>query len=97
MTEKLPAADEDYVIPSGFWQVIVIPTSTNERNFQVMAFIFDQNTPRNSDVMRHLVSVNEVEKRSKLNLFWALDDDMENQIEAEANRNYAEKVLGKEK
>jgi endonuclease G, mitochondrial len=95
MPEKLPAADEDYVIPSGFWQVIVIPTSTNERNFQVMAFIFDQNTPRNSDLMRHLVSVNEVEKRSKLNLFWALDDDIENQIETEANLKYAEKVLGK--
>jgi endonuclease G len=93
MPDKLPEADEDYVIPSGFWQVIVIPNVGNEQKFQVIAFIFDQNTPRNSRVLSHLVSIDEVEYRSKLNLFWQLDDETEKRIEAEPNQAYAEKVF----
>jgi endonuclease G len=93
MEEKLPFTDEECVIPSGFWQIVIIPNKTNENVFQVMAFIFEQDTPRNSKVINHLVSIDEIEKRSKLNFFWQLPDTDEKALEAEPNAEYAKKIF----
>ena len=49
---------------------------------RIAAFIFDQGTASNADFMDHVVTVDEVETRSGLDLLWQLPDAQENQLES---------------
>lgn len=69
---RLPETQKQHTIPSGYWKVIYVPDG--DGRIEAAAFAFDQETPRNSDYCGHLVSVEEVEVRSRLNLFPELPD-----------------------
>jgi len=94
MRDKLPNVDEPCTIPSGFWEIVIAPIDVSEKTFQVMAFIFEQDTPRNNRVLEHLTSVKEIERRSKLNFFWMIPREEQEYIEEGINREWAERVFG---
>jgi endonuclease G len=77
----LPQADEPHTVPSGFWKILVLLRGNGP---WVAAFIFGQDTPRDSPVAGHLVSVDEIEARSHLDFFRELPSSLENSIEATA-------------
>jgi endonuclease G len=76
---RLPRADEPHRVPSGYWKVVMIEPGDT---IQVAAFIFDQNTPRTGTFCQHLITVDELERRSGLDLFSRLEDSRENQLES---------------
>jgi endonuclease G, mitochondrial len=88
---KLPGADESHVIPSGYWKIIIVPMKKKE--FNVAAFVFDQNTSINDKIINHAVNINEIEKRSHLNFLWQLDDKIEEKIESEINKSWIMKYF----
>ncbi len=84
---QLPNADEAHQVPSGYWKVVICLTGTN--SFEHAAFIMDQESGRTDKVISKLVSIDEVEKQSKLDLLWELPDSKEARIEADKNANWA--------
>jgi endonuclease G len=81
--QDMPAADEIHTVPSGYWKVIIHqPNLKDPKTLKVAAYIFPQNTLRFAKVKDHCVTVDEVEKRSGLDLLWELTDDIEFHIES---------------
>ena len=89
--DPLPEADENHVVPSGFWKIIAIQEGSV---LKVASFIFDQETPRSDDVIDHLSNVDTIEMRSGLDFFWDLDDARENSLEASVDTNFANTHFG---
>ena len=83
---KLPNADEEHTLPSGYWKVVICMTGTS--TFEHAAFIMDQNSGRTDKVASKVVTIDEVEKQSGLDLLWELPDAEENSIEAKKNTNW---------
>ena len=83
---ELPKADEPHKVPSGYWKVVLMPTGS--KTFEYAAFIMDQNSARNDAVRSKVVTIDEVEKRSGLDLLWELDDATENALEAKKNSSW---------
>ena len=75
---SLPAADESHAVPSGYWKVIAVAAPT----LRVAAFVLDQETGRRESYCGHLVTVDEVEARSGLDLMAGLTDVTEDAVEA---------------
>lgn len=88
---KLPNADEAHVIPSGYWKIIIVPI--NKTDFITASFIFDQNTGKNDKIMNHIVTINEIEKRSHLDFLWELDDKIEDKVESKLNKKWCNKFF----
>ena len=63
------------------WKIIAIQRF-KEQPIEVVAYIFDQSTPRSDPPSNHQVTVDEVEARSGLDFYWQLPDDIEEAIEA---------------
>ena len=78
---QLPSADEAHIIPSGYWKIVALNVEQNPQDMLVSAFIFDQDSPRDEQIQTGQTTVDEVEKRSGLNFFADLPDQIESQIE----------------
>lgn len=78
---KLPEADEDHIVPSAYWKIVAVDDGAV---IKAISFYFDQSTPRSSDYCEHLISVDEIEKKSKLDFFHGLDDSVEDDLESGA-------------
>jgi endonuclease G len=88
---KLPKADEYHKVPSGYWKIIIIPYEQdirNKSNLEIFGFIFNQNIPKNSALKDYLVSIDEIQRRSHLDFFWALDDKLEKSLESKVNPHF---------
>lgn len=59
----LPQADERHRVPSGFWKVVALSDG------RVAGFIFQNRAEEGSTFCDEIVSVSEIERRSRLNLF----------------------------
>lgn len=93
---KLPKADEEHTVPSGYWRIIAVPMPEGSPTpIRVAAFIFDQDTPGRKPAESDAVSVDDVERRAKLDFFWTLPDDIEAQIEGGMDRQLIGELLGK--
>lgn len=79
----LPKANEAHKVPSAYWKVIIVPTGKS--TFEHAAFIMDQNSGRNDSVISKIVTIDEVEKRSGLDLLWELKDADESAVESNNN------------
>ncbi len=95
-TETLPNEDEDgeVKIPSGYWKIILVVRE--DEYIEPLAFIFEQTTPRSSDISKlrdHLVTIYEVEQRSGLDFLWDLPDRKENAIEHNKNITWFEQNI----
>lgn len=82
----LPKADEPHKVPSGYWKVVLMPTGSG--SFEHAAFIMDQNSARKDAISSKVVSIDEVEKRSGLDLLWELEDATEKSVEAKKNSSW---------
>jgi endonuclease G len=67
---RLPNADEEHRVPSGYWKIIAI---AGQQNVQAAAFVFDQDTPKSSDFCSHLSTIRDIENRIHLDFFHKLD------------------------
>lgn len=61
-TDALPLADEMHKVPSGYWKVIV-------KNNNAIGFIMEQDMERSIDECNAVVTIEEIEQRSGLELF----------------------------
>jgi len=77
---SLPNCDEPHKIPSAYWKIICVEEAGE---ISAAAFIFNQDTPRNSKLKDHLVTIDEIEERSGFDFLWLLDDAYEREIEGE--------------
>lgn len=93
---KLPGADEEHTIPSGYWRIIAVPAPQGSAApIRVAAFIFDQETPGRKPAASDAVSVRDVEQRAKLDFFWTLPDDVEARVEGTVDGALVQELLGK--
>ncbi|QCU89191.1 DNA/RNA non-specific endonuclease [Thiomicrorhabdus sediminis] len=69
-------------IPDAFYKILIKPGQQAE-NPQVLAFIFPQNAGANDSLMKFVSTIDEIEKRTGLDFFHQLDDNIEALIEAE--------------
>ncbi|PKL86649.1 MAG: DNA/RNA non-specific endonuclease [Ignavibacteriae bacterium HGW-Ignavibacteriae-1] len=76
---RLPYADEQHIIPSGYWKIITSFDSKN--NLLVAAFIFDQTNNLSQNLADHCVSVREIEARSGLDFYNLLEYHLQEMIE----------------
>jgi endonuclease G len=88
-TAPLPNADEPHTVPSGYWKIVAVQPTAGYDSIRVAGFIFDQDTPRDADVLDYLVTVDEVEQRSGLDFMWELEDGVESEIESEKDEEWA--------
>lgn len=79
----LPKANEKHIVPSGYWKVVIVPTGTN--TFEHAAFIMDQDSGRKDALKNKVVTIDEVERRSGLDLLWELKDNLEATVESDEN------------
>ena len=61
--DPLPGADEPHKVPSGFWKVVAL------ENGKMAGFIFDQELDRDANHCDQIEPLQEIERRSGLNLF----------------------------
>jgi endonuclease G len=68
------------VIPTAFFMVIADETTEGPR---LQAFIMPQTTTRGADYRNYRTTVQDVQIRTGLDLFWELPDELENRLEAD--------------
>jgi endonuclease G len=90
---SMPKADEYHRVPSGYWKIIAIPF--DDESFKIYGFIFAQTTPRKSEVKEHLVKIDEIEKRSKLDFLRLLDKNTEKKVESQIDLKWFDENVGK--
>jgi endonuclease G len=79
----MPYSDESHAVPSGYWKIIIHhPNTDKPESIKLAAYIFPQDTTRFAKTGDHLVTVDEVEKRTGLDVLWELTDDIEIWIES---------------
>ncbi len=78
----LPKADEYHKIPSGYWMIISV---FDDKKIKTVGFIMEQETPRKSELKSHLQTINDIEKRAKLDFFRELEDKEEWRLESKIN------------
>ena len=61
--QDLPEADEQHVVPTGYWKVIAT------KGGRITAFIFDQDTPRKAKYCARRARLSDIEARADLDLF----------------------------
>lgn len=81
----LPKTAKAHKVPSGFWMIVAAADKENPspQDLKVAAFILDQDTPGKYNPEKGLVSVDEVENRSKLNFFWELSPLDQSSLESQ--------------
>jgi endonuclease G, mitochondrial len=89
----LPYANEAHRVPSGFWKVVAVQDGVEAASVVVAAFVFDQDTPAGGDPLDHLVTVDEVEARTGLELLRLLPEDVEGPLESALDADEAEALL----
>ena len=82
---SLPKADEPHRVPSGYWKIIAVQQGNQLR---VAAFVLDQDTPRRESycLPPHMVTVDEVEQRTRLDFFPAMTLAHQSEIEGELGK-----------
>ena len=78
---KTIGQDVDIAVPEAFFKVILSPSTSP---MKTIAFICP-NRPCGGSLSSYVVSVDEVEKRTGMNFFNVLPDDVENTIESTSN------------
>lgn len=85
---KMPGADESHIVPTGYWKIVIYQNESGWVN--ASAFIFEQDTPRSAKILDGLTTIDEIEKRSKLDFLWDLDESKEVAIEKNLAKEWAE-------
>lgn len=67
------------VVPEAFFMIVV---DESDGRVRAQAFVFPQETPAGPELSRYLVSIDEVERRTGLDFFHELPDEVEDALEA---------------
>ncbi|HRZ27783.1 MAG TPA: DNA/RNA non-specific endonuclease [Spirochaetota bacterium] len=86
----LPGTAKKHRIPSGYWKIIII-TDDESGKLMYASFIFDQDSDRADYALDHLVTIETIEKESGLDFLREIEDEIEEKIENDENREWAEK------
>jgi len=87
---SLPGADEPHKVPSGYWKIIIVQPGKDYDSIQTASFIFDQEVPRNGNVIDYLSTIYSIESRTGLDFLRDIPDAIEEKIEASRNKSWAE-------
>ncbi|VAW46278.1 DNA/RNA non-specific endonuclease [hydrothermal vent metagenome] len=77
-------------IPKAFYKILIKPSDKpfdNQDPKMALAFILPQNAKTNENLMTFITSIDDVEKQSGIDFFVALDDSIEERLEAEVTPN----------
>ncbi|MFW5842549.1 MAG: DNA/RNA non-specific endonuclease [Spirochaetota bacterium] len=80
---SLPEADESHTVPTGFFKVVVVPDAGGGSP-EIRAYAMPQRLGSGDAPENYRTTVDEVERRSGLDLFWRLEDAVEASLEASA-------------
>lgn len=83
--EKLPGADEEHEVPSGYFKVLV---HSRDGSLQSGALVVEQSDGDDS-FCAHEVTIDEVERRAGMNLFHLLADELEEDFEGRKGTLFA--------
>jgi endonuclease G, mitochondrial len=86
------ATSEPHLVPTGFWTVVAVHDDWAPSSVRAAAFAFRQ-TDAAPDPLDAVVSIDEVEARSGLDLFRLLPDAVEGPLEATRSRAAARALL----
>lgn len=78
---RLPSADEDHRVPSGYWKIVAIQSGDS---LEVAAFVMEQETARHANFCDFRTTVDAVEQRSGLDFFRDLPPEREGPVESAA-------------
>lgn len=81
---SLPQADETHRVPSGYWKIITVEADS----IRCASFVFDQDTPRDADILDHLSTIDGVEALSGLDFLCELPDSTEAMVESNAFQSW---------
>lgn len=73
---ELPLADEEHVVPTGFWMIVYTTTE-----LQVCAFVMPQQLPPSREVAQFITAVDVIEGLTGLDFFSLLSTEVETEIE----------------
>ncbi len=76
--EKLSYAHRDHTVPSGYWKIISL---IENNKIEAIAFLMDQETPRETDFCSTKVTIGDIEKRAHLKFFPDLGDPARSSLE----------------
>ncbi len=79
--ERLPGLDAPHEVPSGFWKIVAVQPEKDLASLRVAGFIFDQKTPPDNPIDRHVVPVAEIRKRTGLQFFPDLTEQIRRTLE----------------
>ncbi|WP_024852254.1 DNA/RNA non-specific endonuclease [Hydrogenovibrio kuenenii] len=71
-------------IPTAFYKIFVRP-AIDDKPPIALAFIMPQTAKPNDSLLKYVVPIDEVEKRTGIDFFWKLKDTVENKLEAHSN------------
>ena len=83
---KLPQADEAHQVPSGYWKIIAQGQLSTPEAVRAVAFIFPQDPPDGAQLADMIKTIDEVERRSELDFFWELPDNVEATLESQTGQ-----------
>lgn len=86
---SLPKADEPHQVPSGYWKIVCVQQGKEASKVKLVAFAFDQETPRRSSIINHLTTVDDIEARSGLDFMHELPPDLETRVESFVDTQWA--------
>ena len=81
----MPGADEPHQVPGGFWKIVMVPAGNV---LLTAAFIFYQDGIGGNNISDHAVNINDIERRTGLDFLWELEDSLEEEIEANENKDW---------
>jgi endonuclease G len=67
-------------IPSAFYKIFIAP-KTETQSASALAFIMPQTAKPTDSLLKYVTSIDEIEKRTKLDFFWQLEDSLEAKLE----------------
>lgn len=73
-------------IPKAFYKILIKPNAVQNK-IKAVAFIFPQNAKSNTSLIKFMTSIDDVEKQSGIDFFSALDDSVEEVLEAKMTPN----------
>jgi len=73
-------------IPTAFYKIYVVPSDKKNTPKQVLAFIIPQNVRGGASLERYVTTIDEIEKRTKLDFLHKIEDSLEDRLESGKNK-----------
>ena len=78
--ENIERLKSNIEIPDSFYKIII---DEKDNRLRILLLIIPQNVKSNEPLEKYLVSIDEIEKLTKLDFMWEIEDKLENKLEEE--------------